>query len=193
MNIGVIAAVLAVLLLIGVYLSWTAGRLDRLHNRTAAAWASLDAQLVRRAAAALELAHESAQRGLLDEPPADALAAAAQHSLDAGAGPEGPTPERVAAENALGRELRAVLDGPAGDLLCGDVALAPLLAVLDAAMTKVVLARRFHATAVEDTSARRQSRVARWLRLAGSAPMPAYFDIDDTPARLPISPAARPH
>ena len=40
------------LLLVAVYISWTAGRLDRLHARVDAAWAGLDAALVRRAAAA---------------------------------------------------------------------------------------------------------------------------------------------
>ena len=41
---------------IGVYLSWTANRLDRLHTRRDAAWAALDAQLVRRASVSLDLA-----------------------------------------------------------------------------------------------------------------------------------------
>ncbi|MCW2611535.1 MAG: hypothetical protein JWM15_2781, partial [Cryptosporangiaceae bacterium] len=37
---------------VAAYLTWTAGRVERLHDRCAAARASLDAQLVRRAAAA---------------------------------------------------------------------------------------------------------------------------------------------
>ena len=41
--------------LVGLYLSWTAGRLDRLHARIDAARAGLDAQLLRRASATLEL------------------------------------------------------------------------------------------------------------------------------------------
>jgi hypothetical protein len=60
-------------------------------------------------------------------------------------------------------------------------------------MTKVMLARRFHATAVEDTTALRRKRPVRWFRLAGSAPFPAYFDIDDTPVSRSISTAVRPH
>jgi hypothetical protein len=173
--------------LIGIYLSWTAGRLDRLHNRTAAAWASLDAQLVRRAAVSGEIAHAGTVRGLL---PADAcaeLAATSARALDAR--PE----DRAAAENDLGRTLRAVLDPTAQDKITGDLELAPLLAALEAAMTKVVLARRFHATAIEDTLALRNSRVVRWFRLAGSASLPKYFDIDDTPVELSISTPSRPH
>ncbi|CAA9348579.1 MAG: FIG019327: membrane domain, partial [uncultured Frankineae bacterium] len=49
--VGVVLFVLAVL-----YVSWTAGRLDRLHARVDAAWAALDAALVRRAAAARAVA-----------------------------------------------------------------------------------------------------------------------------------------
>ncbi|NED81786.1 hypothetical protein G3I76_17035, partial [Streptomyces sp. SID11233] len=50
------------LLLIAVYLSWTAGRLDRLHARIDATRAGLDAQLLRRVSVAQELATS----GLLD-------------------------------------------------------------------------------------------------------------------------------
>ena len=49
-------------LVLGLYLRGLAGRLDRLHVRVDAARDALDAQLVRRTAAALELAHA----GLLD-------------------------------------------------------------------------------------------------------------------------------
>jgi hypothetical protein len=186
-SIWLLLAIIAGLALIGVYLSWTAGRLDRMHTRTNAAWASLDAQLVRRAAVAAELAHEAAPRGLLGADAAAALESAAQRAVEAGTGPE-----RAVVENALGRALRDALADPVGDVLSGDAGLAPVLAALDAAMTKVVLARRFHATAVEDTFALRRTRVVRWFRLAGSAPLPAYFDIDDTPATLRISTAAGP-
>lgn len=46
MTVTLIWTVVA-LILIGVYLSWTAGRLDRLHSRIDAARAALDAQLLR--------------------------------------------------------------------------------------------------------------------------------------------------
>ena len=54
--------VAVVVMVVGVatYLTWSAGRVDRLHARVAAAEATLDAHLVRRAVAAGTLA-EAAQ------------------------------------------------------------------------------------------------------------------------------------
>ena len=49
----ILIAVAAVL--VGVYVSWRAGRLDRLHKRTETARAALDAALVRRSSVAQEL------------------------------------------------------------------------------------------------------------------------------------------
>ena len=45
--IAELAVLVLVLVLSGVYVSWTAGRLDRLHARVDAAWAALDAALGR--------------------------------------------------------------------------------------------------------------------------------------------------
>ena len=66
--------VIAVLAIIGVYISWRAGRLDRLHARLEAARFALDAALVRRSSIALELASS----GLLD-PATSVLLAGAAH------------------------------------------------------------------------------------------------------------------
>jgi hypothetical protein len=43
----------------------------------------------------------------------------------------------------------------------------------------LVLARRVHNDAVRDTLGLRSLHLVRWLRLAGTAPMPAYFEIAD--------------
>jgi hypothetical protein len=51
-----IAIVVAAALFIGVYVSWRAGRIDRLHARVDMAQAALDATLLRRSSVALELA-----------------------------------------------------------------------------------------------------------------------------------------
>jgi hypothetical protein len=48
----------------------------------------------------------------------------------------------------------------------------------------LVLARRVHNDAVRDTLGLRSLRLVRWLRLAGTAPMPAYFEIADPVAGL---------
>lgn len=53
----VVALLLAGALAIAWYLSYTAARLDRLHARVEGSLAALDAQLVRRAEVALELAN----------------------------------------------------------------------------------------------------------------------------------------
>jgi hypothetical protein len=44
---------------------------------------------------------------------------------------------------------------------------------------RATFARRFHNDAVRDALVVRDRRLVRWLRLAGSAPHPAYFEMDD--------------
>ena len=148
------------LVLAGSYVSWTAGRLDRLHARVDAAWAALDAALVRRASAARAVA-----AGLPDGPEAAALARTARATLDTG--PEG----REALENDLSRALRAALPGlpPGADLT-----------ELEQASSRVGLARAFHNAAVRDTRVVRLRRIPRALHLAGHRELPQYFEIDDT-------------
>ena len=73
MIIDIVIAVVAVLFL-GVYVSWRAGRLDRMHTRLQAARAALDVTLVRRSSVALELASS----GFLD-PATSLLLASAAH------------------------------------------------------------------------------------------------------------------
>jgi hypothetical protein len=84
-------AAVAVLVLLAVYTVWMAGRIDRSHARAAAAQAALDAHLVRRAAAAAEVADATGD---------SQLRWAARVALEAA--PE----EREAAENDLTRALR---------------------------------------------------------------------------------------
>jgi hypothetical protein len=151
---------LAVLVLLAAYVTWTAGRLDRLHARVDAAWAALDAQLVRRAAAARELVP-----AVPDQERAAALDQAAVRALEAGE--EG----REEVENDLSRVLKTAVPAvPPG----------PDLARLQSAATRVALARSFHNAAVKDTRTVRWRRVPRLLRLAGHRAMPTFFEIDDT-------------
>ena len=50
---------------------------------------------------------------------------------------------------------------------------------LDRAAYRVVLARRFHDTRVAQAQRLRADLVVRLLHLAGRAPMPQTFDVDD--------------
>src|SRR5258708_19897325 len=93
--------VVAVVAMTGVYVSWRAGRLDRLHTRVETARAALDAALVRRSSVALEIASS----GLLD-PAASLLLADLAH--DARSAQSG----RELAESDLTRALRTVFSGP---------------------------------------------------------------------------------
>jgi 8-oxo-dGTP pyrophosphatase MutT (NUDIX family) len=141
-------------LLLSAWILSIANRLDRLHVRTDAAWAALDAALARRAVVV---------RALLDP----ALSAAASRAESA------TRAERELAENELSGLLGA-LDRSA---------LAPALAFeLADAEERVVLARRVHNDAVRDTLLQRRRRIVRWLRLAGTAPQPSYFEIAEPAA-----------
>jgi hypothetical protein len=162
--------IIAIAILVGVYVSWRAGRLDRLHARVDGARAALDAALVRRSSVALELA----ACGLLDPATSLLLAGAAHDARAAGE----PT-ERT--ESDLTRALRASVGQPGFRAALaargrGD----ELLAELEEAAQQVLLARRFYNDAVAVTLSARRRWLVRLLRLAGGAPLPEFFEIDDT-------------
>jgi hypothetical protein len=164
----ILIAVAAVL--VGVYVSWRAGRLDRLHARVDGARAALDAALVRRSSVALELA----ACGLLD-PATSLLLAGAAHDARAAGEPD------ELAESDLTRALRAVLSQPDFRAsLDGQGSVDELLDELESASHQVFLARTFYNDAVAATQAARRRWLARVLGLAGGAPLPAFFEMDDS-------------
>src|SRR3954468_14854788 len=167
-----ILLVAGILFVVGLYISWRASRLDRLHARVDTARAALDAALVRRAAVALELA---ASR-LLDPATSLLLAAAAHEARTADAD------NREFAESDLSRALRAVVDQPdfRRTLAARDDG-AALLEELDACVRKVAYARSFYNNAVTATRAARRKLLPRLLPLSGRAPLPEFFEIDDAP------------
>ncbi len=166
---GVIIAI-GVAILVGVYVSWRAGRLDRLHARVETARAALDAALVRRSAVALELA----ACGLLD-PATSLLIAGAAHDARAAGEPN------ELAESDLTRALRAALGQPGFRAALAERGRGDeLLAELEAAAHQVFLARKFYNAAVAVTRAARRRWLVRVLRLAGGAPLPEFFEIDDS-------------
>lgn len=164
--------VLGALAIAALYLRGLAGRLDRLHVRVDAACDALDAQLVRRTAAALELAHA----GLLDPATSVLLAEEAY-----GAQTAEPS-ARARSESELTGALHASMpDAQTVGLIASSTRGAELLESLRASCAQVVLARRFYNEAVRATQGLRDRRLVRWLRLAGTAPYPRVFDMDDLP------------
>jgi hypothetical protein len=149
-----VTGVVAVLVLVSAYLAWTAARVDRLHARAAAAARALEAQLLRRSAAAAVLAEAGAD---LD------LYGVARTAIDA------RPDEREAAENDLTRHLRKA-GLPAGD---------PATETVVAASRRLALARQVHTDLVRDALAARRRPVVRLMRMARRHECPRYFDIDD--------------
>ena len=148
-----VITVVAVVVLVATYLTWLAARVDRLHARAVAAYATLDAHLLRRAVAAVALA-EAAQL--------PTLMYAARIAVDAE--PE----DREVAENDLTRHLRDAGAGP-----------QEVLGSLVQVSRRVALARQVHNDVVRDALAVRRRLLVRLFRLARKHPRPAYFDVDD--------------
>jgi hypothetical protein len=165
-------ATVVVLLALGLWLSWTAHRLDRMHQRVEVARASLDTQLLRRSGTALEIATS----GALD-PARSLLLVDTAHQARAVAPDEMET-----AESELSQALRAVFaDADEVGSLLASPEVGPLLDELARCARKVELARRFHNDVVASARALRSRRRVRWLRLAGKAPDPVTVDLDDVP------------
>ena len=170
-----IILIVAGVLLVGVYLSWRAGRLDRLHGRVEFSRVALDAALLRRSSVALELASS----GLLDPATSLLLASAAQRAR--GSSLADDDRPRDLAESDLTRALRAVFSQPDfRTSLDGKDGADELLAEVEAAAHQVFLARKFYNDAVSATREARRRPLARLLRLAGHAEPPEFFEMDDS-------------
>ncbi len=168
---------LLVVLIVGtaiVGLSWTAGRLDRLHIRLATARASLDRQLADRVATTMRVAAVEPT----DPAAAVLLAGAAEEARTAAA-----SGESEIRQSALSQALRAVLDDSTSAALWRDADDVDRSALRDLAncCERVRLACHFHADLVARTADMRRRRLVRWFRLAGRAPWPEAYVIDDRP------------
>jgi hypothetical protein len=155
----VVVVVVAAVVLVATYVTWTQARVDRLHARAAAAYAALDAQSARRAAAAIELGERA---GLVE------VQTAAKAVLNA------HPDDREAAENDLTHALRSASSRGGTD---PDV---------DEASRKLVLARQVHTDLVRDALAVRDLRLVRLLRLSRRHPAPRFFDIDSPVPDEPV-------
>lgn len=161
-----------VLVLLALWVSWTANRLSRLGTRVDLARLSLEAQLVRRCAAAHALVDHAPDR--LGPDLVERLRAACRASVDT------DDAGREAAENDLSRVLADLPDGLDPDLMRD----------LADASARADLSRRFYNDAVRDTRALRSARLSRLAGLVRRAPAPAFFEIADTTVTTPYARSA---
>ncbi|MBW3086311.1 hypothetical protein KEM60_02524 [Austwickia sp. TVS 96-490-7B] len=195
--VELVTLVVTVLLAFAWYLTYTAARLHRLHTRVEGTYAALDAQLVRRAEAVLEVANS----GVVDPAGALILAGAATDSVEGG---EADQTAREAIESDLTQAIRLVLyrddegdrtpdgegvlaawAGPPEDgtgTEDSDQAVGRAVAQrLVSSGQRVILARRFHNDAVIDVQRLRRNVLVRAFHLAGHTDVPRTVEFDDDP------------
>lgn len=190
-TLAVIAIILAVLIAAGWYLSYSAARLDRLHAKAEGALSALDAQLIRRAEASLELATSGALDPASSLLLADAAATALERHTEHPIGDDLLDGQHFGGLEGLESDLTAALAAALSPEAVAAVAHAnpqtggsEALARVERAALRVQLARRFHAEAVREVQRVRAKRVVRLFRLAGRAEMPQTVVFDD---RLPTA------
>ena len=178
------ALVALAVLAVGLLLAWRgASRVDRLHRKVAASRIALDAQLVRRASAAVELAAS----GALDPASAILVADAAYAVSDvapvtspaAALKMDGLGPARERAESGLTATLREAMGGPEAIRTLSAGPAGEIVAGLAGAWYRATLARRFHNEAVAQARRVRRLWYVRLFHLAGRAPMPRTVELDD--------------
>ena len=161
--ITIILTIVFVTLLLAWYLSFLAGRLDRLHHRVETSWEHLDALLQRRAAIALEISHSEE----LDPATGMLLTAAAYQAREAN------IIERSEAESSLSESLKFLR-------LESNNGINPsLLDELTRITEKISLAITIHLEAVNSARTLRNKIIFRIFRLAGHAPLPVRYSFED--------------
>ncbi len=198
MNWSENAIIVLILAILGGWVLWlSASRLDRLHRKVMASRLALEAQLVRRASAAVELAAS----GLLDPASAVLVTGAAYTVIEDdardlveavpelnGLTPPAPSdrllgevaPDRAQAESELSATLRSALGDAENSVAPGDNPLGrDALRALAGAWFRAQLARRFHNEAVAQAQRIRRKWYVRAFHLAGRAPMPTTVEFDD--------------
>ena len=145
------------------YLSYSATRLDRLHNRVETSWANLDGLLQRRAAVALEIAKSE----IADPASSLLLTAAAHQARDA--------QMRARSQAESGLSLGLLLHD--GHLVSGSIE-KDLLRELSELTDKIRVAIALHVDAVNRTQMVRRKPVFRIFRLAGRAPRPVTYEFE---------------
>ena len=147
------------------YLSFSAGRLDRLHHRVETSWATLDSLLQRRAAIALEIARSA----ITDPATALLLTASAYQARSA------DIEDRSSAESVLSGALGMMLAERESIRAQSDQA---LLHELEQLTDKIKVAISIHVESVTRTQLIREKLVFRIFRLAGKAPLPVTYEFE---------------
>lgn len=154
---------IAFLILVLWYLSFTASRLDRLHHRVETSWAALDSLLQRRAAIALEIAHSS-----FADPGLALILNQAAHTAR-----EADISERSDAESGLTGSLGLLL------MNLNESSDDSLLKELSDVTDKIRVAVKLHVEAVNRTQLLRRKLIVKTFRLAGRAPLPSIHKFEE--------------
>ena len=147
------------------YLSYSATRLDRLHNRVETSWANLDGLLQRRAAIAIEIA-----RSEISDPASSLLLTFAAHQAR-----EASVRDRSQAETGLTGALGILLETSTDISGANEQALIRELKDLT---EKIKMAVAMHVDAVIRTQMVRKKWFIRFFRLAGNAPEPVTYEFE---------------
>jgi hypothetical protein len=147
------------------YLSYSATRLDRLHNRVETSWANLDGLLQRRAAIAIEIA-----RSEISDPASSLLLTFAAHQAR-----EASVRDRSQAETGLTGALGILLETSTS--ISGAIE-KDLIRELTELTEKIKMAIAMHVDAVTRTQMVRKKWFIRLFRLAGHAPEPVTYEFE---------------
>ena len=163
MDLPIFVAPLSILLIIW-YLTFSATRLDRLHQRVETSWANLDAILQRRASLALELTHfpETDPAGNL------LLTSAAHHARAADISVRSEAESSLTAALLLLRQESWLVEK-----------YPDLFEELDQITERLKVGISLHVEGVSAARARRSKLIYRIFRLAGKAPLPIKYAFED--------------
>jgi hypothetical protein len=153
------------------YLTFAANRLDRLHHRAETSWANLDAILQRRAALALDIAH---QRKI--DPATNLLLTRAAHQAR-----DADISERSEAESGLTQALLILRED--SDLVSS---YPTLFKELEEITDRLRIAISLHVEAVGAARSRREKMIYRIFRLAGHAPLPVKHAFEEDSLQEPM-------
>ena len=155
-----------IVLIFAWHLSFSASRLDRLHHRVETSWEHLDALLQRRAALALEIAHQSDLDPALDL----LLTASAYESREA------PMADRNEAESLLSESLKVLRESAVSGEITIKVALLDRLVDVT---EKIRIAIAIHLESVSAVENLRKKFVFKFFKLAGRAKLPFHYSFED--------------